>query len=62
MARAIWSGSISFGLVTIPVKLQRWRAGARCTSTSPTSAPARRIKAQKRVSAQDGEEVPSGTS
>jgi len=57
MPRAIWSGSISFGLVNIPVKL--YSAVSRKTVhfnqlDQRTNA---RIK-QKRVSAEDGEEVP----
>ncbi len=57
MPRAIWSGSISFGLVNIPVKL--YSAVSRKTVhfnqlDARTSA---RIK-QKRVSADDGAEVP----
>jgi DNA end-binding protein Ku len=57
MPRAIWSGSISFGLVNIPVKL--YSAVSRKTVhfnqlDARTNA---RIK-QKRVSAEDGEEVP----
>jgi DNA end-binding protein Ku len=57
MPRAIWSGSISFGLVNIPVKL--YSAVSRKTVhfnqlDARTNA---RIK-QKRVSAEDGAEVP----
>ena len=57
MPRAIWSGSISFGLVNIPVKL--YSAVSRKTVhfnqlDARTNA---RIK-QKRVSADDGDEVP----
>jgi DNA end-binding protein Ku len=57
MARAIWSGAISFGLVNVPVKLY--------TATSPksvrfhqlSSKTGARIK-QKRVDPTTGEEVP----
>jgi DNA end-binding protein Ku len=57
MPRAIWSGSVSFGLVNVPVKL--------VTATSPKDvrfhqlhdADDGRIQ-QKRVCAKDGEEVP----
>ncbi len=57
MARAIWSGAISFGLVSIPVKLY--------TAVSPKSVrfnqldgrDNQRVK-QKRVNALTGEEVP----
>ncbi len=57
MARAIWSGAISFGLVNVPVKLY--------TATSPKSVRFHQISAktgarirQKRVDASTGEEVP----
>jgi DNA end-binding protein Ku len=57
MPRAIWSGSVSFGLVNVPVKL--------VTATSPKDvrfhqlhdADSGRIQ-QKRVCSVDGEEVP----
>jgi DNA end-binding protein Ku len=57
MARAIWSGAISFGLVNVPVKLY--------TATSPktvrfhqlSSKTGARIR-QKRVDSTTGEEVP----
>ncbi len=56
MARAIWSGAISFGLVNVPVKLY--------TSTSPKSVRFHQLSAktgarikQKRVDASTGEEV-----
>ncbi len=57
MPRAIWSGAISFGLVSIPVKLYSAvnRKSVRFNQLDGrTNA---RIK-QKRVSALDGEEVP----
>ena len=57
MPRAIWSGAISFGLVSIPVKMY--------TAVSPKSVrfnqldgrDNQRVK-QKRVNASTGEEVP----
>ena len=56
MARAIWSGAISFGLVNVPVKLY--------TATSPKSVRFHQLSAktgarikQKRVDASTGEEV-----
>jgi DNA end-binding protein Ku len=57
MARAIWSGAISFGLVNVPVKLY--------TATSPKTVRFHQLSAktgarikQKRVDASTGEEVP----
>ena len=57
MARAIWSGAISFGLVNVPVKLY--------TATSPKSVRFHQLSAktgarirQKRVDESTGEEVP----
>src|SRR5579859_6281956 len=56
MARAIWSGAISFGLVNVPVKLY--------TATSPKTVRFHQLSAktgarikQKRVDASTGEEV-----
>jgi DNA end-binding protein Ku len=56
MARAIWSGAISFGLVNVPVKL--------FTAVQPKDVRFNQLEAgtnarikQKRVSAQTGEEV-----
>ena len=57
MARPIWSGSVSFGLVSVPVKL--------FSATSPKEVhfhllhdkDAARIQ-QKRVCSKDGQEVP----
>ncbi len=56
MARAIWSGAISFGLVNVPVKLY--------TATSPKAVRFHQLSAktgarikQKRVDASTGEEV-----
>lgn len=57
MARAIWSGAISFGLVNVPVKLY--------TATSPKTVRFHQLSAktgarvkQKRVDASTGDEVP----
>jgi DNA end-binding protein Ku len=57
MARAIWSGAISFGLVNVPVKLY--------SATSPKSVRFHQISSktgarirQKRVDPSTGEEVP----
>jgi DNA end-binding protein Ku len=57
MARAIWSGAISFGLVNVPVKLY--------SATSPKSVRFNQISAktggrikQKRVDESTGDEVP----
>jgi DNA end-binding protein Ku len=57
MARAIWSGAISFGLVNVPIKLY--------SATSPKSVRFHQLSSktggrirQKRVDATTGEEVP----
>ena len=57
MARSIWSGAISFGLVNVPVKLY--------TATSPKSVRFHQLSGktgarirQKRVDTVTGEEVP----
>ncbi|HLH45503.1 MAG TPA: Ku protein, partial [Acidimicrobiales bacterium] len=57
MPRAIWSGSVSFGLVNVPVKL--------VTATSPKDVRFHQLHAtdgariqQRRVCSQEGEEVP----
>ena len=57
MARAIWSGSISFGLVNIPVKLYSAVSRQTVHFNQLDSRTNTRIK-QKRVSAEDGVEVP----
>jgi DNA end-binding protein Ku len=57
MPRAIWSGSISFGLVSIPVKLYSAVSRKTVRFNQIDSATGSRVK-QKRVSAADGEEVP----
>ena len=57
MPRAIWSGSISFGLVNIPVRLYSAVSRKTVRFNQIDSSTGARIK-QKRVSAADGEEVP----
>ena len=57
MARAIWSGSISFGLVNIPVKLFTAVSRKNVSFNQIDRRTGSRIK-QRRVSALDGEEVP----
>ena len=57
MPRAIWSGSISFGLVNIPVKLYSAVSRKTVRFNQIDSSTGARVK-QKRVSADDGEEVP----
>ncbi len=57
MPRAIWSGSISFGLVNIPVKLYSAVSRKTVHFNQLDSRTNSRIK-QKRVSAQTGEDVP----
>jgi DNA end-binding protein Ku len=57
MARAIWSGSISFGLVNIPVKLYSAVSRKSVHFNQLDASTGSRVK-QKRVSAETGEEVP----
>jgi len=57
MPRAIWSGSISFGLVNIPVKLYPAVSRKTVRFNQIDGDTGARVK-QKRVSALDGEEVP----
>ena len=57
MPRAIWSGSISFGLVSIPVKLYNAVTRRTVHFNQLDERTGSRIK-QKRVSAEDGSEVP----
>jgi DNA end-binding protein Ku len=57
MARAMWSGSISFGLVNIPVKLYSAVSRKTVHFNQLDSATNSRVK-QKRVSAETGDEVP----
>jgi DNA end-binding protein Ku len=58
MPRAIWSGSISFGLVNIPVKLYNAVSRKSVSFNQIDSRTGSRIKLKK-VSAQDDTEVPS---
>ena len=58
MPRAIWSGSISFGLVSIPVKLFNAVSRKSVSFNQIDSRNGSRIKYQK-VSAADGSEVPN---
>lgn len=57
MARAIWSGAISFGLVTVPVKLYSAVERKTVRFHQLSGKTGARI-AQKRVDPQSGEEVP----
>jgi DNA end-binding protein Ku len=54
--RAIWKGAISFGLVTIPVKLYSATEEKDVTFHQVRRSDGSRIK-YKRVAAADGEEV-----
>jgi DNA end-binding protein Ku len=58
MPRAIWSGSISFGLVNIPIKLFNAVSRKNVHFNQIDSRTGARIQYRK-VSAADGEEVPS---
>jgi len=58
MPRAIWSGSISFGLVTIPIKLYNAVSKKSVRFNQLDGRSGSRIKYQK-VSAADGTEVPA---
>lgn len=57
MPRPIWTGSISFGLVNVPVKLFSAVSAQDVRFNQLRRSDGSRIK-QKRVSAADGEEVP----
>jgi DNA end-binding protein Ku len=57
MARAIWSGSISFGLVNVPIKLYTAVSPKDVRFNQLEEGTGARIR-QKRVSAETGEEVP----
>lgn len=57
MPRAIWSGAVSFGLVSIPVKLYPAISRKSVRFNQLDGRSHARVK-QKRVSALDGEEVP----
>lgn len=58
MPRAIWSGAISFGLVNIPIKLYAAVSRKNVSFNQLDSRTGARIK-YKKVSAADGDEVPS---
>ena len=58
MPRAIWSGSISFGLVNIPIKLYAAVSRKTVHFNQIDSRTGARVK-HKKVSAADGEEVPT---
>ena len=58
MPRAIWSGSISFGLVNIPIKLYAAVSRKSVSFNQLDSRTGARVK-HKKVSAIDGEEVPT---
>ena len=57
MARSLWSGSISFGLVNVPVKLYSAVSPKEVSFHMVHDEDGARIK-QKRVCSADGEEVP----
>jgi len=57
MARSIWSGAISFGLVNVPVKLYSAVSRKTVRFHQLAGADGARVQ-QKRVNAQTGEEVP----
>lgn len=57
MARAIWSGAISFGLVNVPVKLYSAVSRKTVRFNQINSATMHRVK-QLRVDAETGDEVP----
>src|SRR5438132_6868194 len=57
MARAIWSGAISFGLVNVPVKLYSATSPKTVRFHQLSSKTGARIR-QKRVDPSTGEEVP----
>src|ERR671910_2515687 len=57
MARAIWSGSISFGLLNVPVKLYSAVSKQTVSFRELREGDGSRVK-HKRVAEEDGEEVP----
>src|SRR5262245_54062972 len=57
MARAIWSGSISFGLLNVPVKLYSAVSRKQVSFRELRESDGSRIR-HKRVAETDGEEVP----
>ena len=61
MARSIWRGAISFGLVNVPVKLYSAVSKKTVRFNQLHDADHARIQ-QKRVCSEDGEEVPTRTS
>src|SRR5688500_13355763 len=56
MARAIWSGSISFGLLNVPVKLYSATSRKQVSFRELRESDSSRIR-HKRVAEADGEEV-----
>src|SRR5437867_2144669 len=57
MARAIWSGTISFGLLNVPVKLYSAVASKKVSFRELREGDGARIR-HKRVAEESGEEVP----
>ena len=57
MARSIWTGAISFGLVTVPVKVYS-AVDAQVGALSPALRRDGARVAQKRIDPRSGEEVP----
>ena len=57
MARAIWTGSISFGLLNVPVKLYSAVSNKNVSFRELRESDSSRIR-HKRVAEKDGEEVP----
>src|SRR3990170_7295595 len=57
MARAIWSGSISFGLLNVPVKLYSATSKQTVRFKELREGDGSRVK-HKRVAEEDGKEVP----
>ena len=62
MPRPVWSGTISFGLVSIPVKLFHAVSRKACRSTNSTTARWSRIKLQEGVGATTARRCPTSTS
>lgn len=58
MARAMWSGAISFGLVNVPVKLYNAVSRKNVSFNQLEASTGARIK-YKKVSAESGDEVPA---
>jgi len=57
MARAIWTGSISFGLLTVPVRLYSAVSRKNVSFRELRASDSSRIR-HKRVAEADGDEVP----